>query len=142
VFLFAYASGSDQRRLKETLVRALVIDDSRTMRKILGRILQPMGFEVAEAGDGREGFERLRQAGNIDIVLVDWNMPEMDGLAFVRAVRADSTYEAVRLMMVTTESDLSRVATALEAGADEYVMKPFSEDVIREKLVLLGLTSR
>ncbi len=123
-------------------MRALVIDDSRTMRKILGRILQPMGFEVAEAGDGREGFERLRQAGNIDIVLVDWNMPEMDGLAFVRAVRADSTYEAVRLMMVTTESDLSRVATALEAGADEYVMKPFSEDVIREKLVLLGLTSR
>ena len=123
-------------------MRALVIDDSRTMRKILGRILQPMGFEIAEAGDGREGFERLQQAGNIDIVLVDWNMPEMDGLAFVRAVRADSTYEAVRLMMVTTESDLSRVAAALEAGADEYVMKPFTEAVIREKLVLLGLTPR
>jgi len=96
-----------------------------------------MGFEVAEAGNGREGLERLRQSGPIDLVLVDWNMPEMDGLAFVRAVRADPTYKSVRLMMVTTENDLSRVAIALEAGANEYVMKPFTEEVMREKLQLL-----
>ncbi len=116
---------------------ALVIDDSATMRRILGRMLSRMGFEVAEAGNGREGLERLRQSGPIDLVLVDWNMPEMDGLAFVRAVRADPTYKSVRLMMVTTENDLSRVAIALEAGANEYVMKPFTEEVMREKLQLL-----
>lgn len=122
-------------------MRALVIDDSTTMRRILGRMLRQIGFEVAEAGNGCEGLERLRQAADTDVVLVDWNMPEMDGLAFIRAVRADSAFDSVRLMMVTTESDLSRVATALEAGADEYVMKPFTEEIIREKLQLLGVIS-
>lgn len=121
-------------------VRALVIDDSKTMRSILGRILSQIGFEVAVAGNGREGLERLRQWADTNIVLVDWNMPEMDGLAFVRAVRADPAFRSVHLMMVTTESELSRVATALDAGADEYVMKPFTEQVIREKLELLGVT--
>jgi two-component system, chemotaxis family, chemotaxis protein CheY len=120
-------------------MHALVIDDSSTMRKILARVLQRIGFEVAEAGNGREGLERLRQLGHAAIVLVDWNMPEMDGLAFVRAVRADPAYESVRLMMVTTETELSRVAAALEAGADEYVMKPFTDGVIVDKLKLLGI---
>jgi two-component system, chemotaxis family, chemotaxis protein CheY len=123
-------------------VRALVIDDSTTMRRILGGILRQLGFEITEAGNGCEGLERLRQSPNTCVVLVDWNMPEMDGLTFVRAVRADPAYQSVRLMMVTTEADLSRVATALDAGADEYVMKPFTEDVIREKLELLGVNPR
>jgi two-component system, chemotaxis family, chemotaxis protein CheY len=122
-------------------VRALVIDDSTTMRRILGRMLRQIGFEVAEAGNGCEGLEQLRRTADTDVVLVDWNMPEMDGLAFIRAVRADSAFDSVRLMMVTTESDLSRVAMALEAGADEYVMKPFTEEIIREKLQLLGVIS-
>jgi two-component system chemotaxis response regulator CheY len=121
-------------------MRALVIDDSKTMRRILGRILLQAGFEVEEAGNGCEGLQRLGQPGQTDVVLVDWNMPEMDGLAFVRTVRADPAFESVRLMMVTTEAELARVATALDAGADEYVMKPFTEDVIREKLELLGIT--
>jgi two-component system chemotaxis response regulator CheY len=128
-------------QIKEALVRALVIDDSTTMRRILGRMLRQIGFEVAEAGNGCEGLERLRRTADTDVVLVDWNMPEMDGLAFMRAVRADSAFDSVRLMMVTTESDLGRVATALEAGADEYVMKPFTEQIIREKLQILGVTS-
>jgi two-component system, chemotaxis family, chemotaxis protein CheY len=123
-------------------VRALVIDDSTTMRKILGRILRKLHFEITEAGNGCEALERLRESTDVAIALVDWNMPEMDGLAFVRAVRADPTYDSIRLMMVTTEADLCRVAAALEAGADEYVMKPFTDDVIREKLELLGATPR
>jgi two-component system, chemotaxis family, chemotaxis protein CheY len=123
-------------------LRALVIDDSKTMRSILRRILAGIGYEVVDAENGRQGLERLRQSGPVNLVLVDWNMPEMDGLAFVQAVRADPAYKPVRLMMVTTETDLSRMATALEAGADEYVMKPFTEEVIRDKLQLLDVLPR
>lgn len=122
-------------------MRALVIDDSKSMRRVIGQILRQIGFEVTEAGNGREALARLQQIGPTDLTLVDWNMPEMDGLAFVKAVRADATYESMRLMMVTTETELFRVATALEAGANEYVMKPFTEQMIREKLEILGIAS-
>jgi two-component system chemotaxis response regulator CheY len=120
-------------------MRALVIDDSRAMRAILGRILKEIGFEVTEAGHGREGLERLQQEGKLDLALVDWNMPEMDGLEFVRAVRADHAYDGLRLMMVTTTSEAEAMVTALEAGANEYVMKPFTKDVILEKLAIMGI---
>ena len=122
-------------------MRALVIDDSRAMRAILGQMLRQSGFEVAEAGNGREGLERLRQIERADVALVDWNMPEMNGFEFVRAVRADPAYRDLRLVMVTTETEASQVMSALEAGANEYVMKPFNRDVIVEKLSLLGLNS-
>jgi two-component system chemotaxis response regulator CheY len=120
-------------------MRALVIDDSRAMRAILGRILKDLGFEVTEAGHGREGLERLQQTGKLDLALVDWNMPEMNGLEFVQAVRADHTYDGMQLMMVTTESEAGAMVNALEAGANEYVMKPFTKDVIVEKLAILGI---
>ncbi len=120
-------------------MRALVIDDSRATRSILGRMLRDLGFEVAEAGDGREALEKLRAASPPDLALVDWNMPVMNGYEFVRAVRADPAFAGVRLLMVTTETELSQVAAALEAGADEYVMKPFTRDVIVGKLDLLGI---
>jgi two-component system chemotaxis response regulator CheY len=123
----------------QQIMRALVIDDSRAMRAILGKILKELGFEVAEAGHGREGLERLRQCGRLRLALVDWNMPEMNGLEFVQAVRADHAYDEVRLMMVTTESEAGAVITALEAGANEYVMKPFTKDVILEKLAIMGI---
>jgi len=119
-------------------VRALVIDDSRTTRKILMRMLNKMGFETVEAADGREGLDRLKEMGASDLVLVDWNMPVMDGFDFVRAVRAEREYDSVPLVMVTTHNDLESVAQALEAGATEFIMKPFTEDVIREKLALVG----
>jgi two-component system chemotaxis response regulator CheY len=121
-------------------MRALVIDDSRTMRTILAQILKEMGFEVSEAGNGREGLERLRQQGKSDLALVDWSMPEMNGYEFVRAVRADHQYDHVRLMMVTMETELAQISSALEAGANEYVMKPFTKVMIREKIELLGVT--
>ena len=119
-------------------MNALVIDDSSTMRLILTRFLAKMGFHVVEAKNGREALQRLREMGRADLVLVDWNMPEMNGVDFVRSVRADHTFDDLPLVMVTTNTELEHVAEALEAGANEYVMKPFTMDVIREKLGLLG----
>lgn len=120
-------------------MRALVIDDSRAMRAILGKILKEIGFEVTDACHGREGLERLQQVGRPELALVDWNMPEMNGLEFIQAVRADHAYDEMRIMMVTTESEAGAMINALEAGANEYVMKPFTKDVILEKLVILGI---
>lgn len=119
-------------------MNALVIDDSSTMRLILTRFLAKMGFQVVEAANGREALQRLREMGRADLVLVDWNMPEMNGVDFVRSVRADHSFDHLPLVMVTTNTELEHVAEALEAGANEYVMKPFTMDVIREKLGLLG----
>jgi two-component system, chemotaxis family, chemotaxis protein CheY len=121
-------------------MRALVIDDSKTMRSIIGRTLRQLGFEIAEAGDGKEALERLTTVGACDVALVDWNMPNMNGYEFVQAVRADSAYAGMRLLMVTTESDAARVEQALAAGADEFVMKPFTAETLAGKLAALGVT--
>jgi two-component system, chemotaxis family, chemotaxis protein CheY len=121
-------------------MRALVVDDSKTMRTIIGRILKQQGFEVAEAGDGKEALERLAAIGACDVALVDWNMPTMNGYELVCAVRADSTYAGMKMLMVTTESDLARVQQALEAGADEFVMKPFTPEALQDKLAMIGVT--
>ena len=120
-------------------MRALVIDDSKAMRSILGRMLREMGFEIIEAANGREGLLRLRENGKIDLALVDWNMPEMNGLEFIRTVRAEQSYNGVLLMMVTTETEMDNVVRALAAGANEYVMKPFTQEVILEKLQIFGM---
>ena len=120
-------------------MRALIVDDSRTMRVILGRILRELEFEVDEAPDGREALALLATKSQPDVALVDWNMPEMNGFELVQAVRANRAFDNIRLMMVTTETELAHVAKALEAGADEYVMKPFTKDAIRDKLALLGV---
>lgn len=120
-------------------MEALVIDDSRAMRKILSRILADIGFEVSEAANGSEGLEKLEEGRKPQLALVDWNMPVMNGYEFIRAVRARAQYADVRLMMVTTETGEKEMTKALEAGADEYVMKPFTKDVILDKLRLLGI---
>ena len=120
-------------------MRALIVDDSKAMRSILGRMLRGLDFEVVEAANGREGLERLRGGGKVDLALVDWNMPEMNGFDFVRAVRAEYIYDGVLLMMVTTETEMENVVRALAAGANEYVMKPFTREVILEKLQIFGM---
>lgn len=120
-------------------MRAIVIDDSRTMRIILKKMLMEAGFEVLEAGHGKEALERLKEAGPMDLALVDWNMPEMNGYEFVCAVRQNPVYKDLRLMMVTTETESGQVSKALEAGANEYMMKPFTKEAIFEKLSLMGL---
>ena len=118
---------------------ALIVDDSRTMRLVLKKILNEVGFEVSEAGDGSEALLRLKELDRVDLMLVDWNMPVMDGLEFVRAVRQDNAYDEVPVMMVTTEDTMDRVVEALNAGANEYVMKPFTSESIIEKLEILDL---
>ncbi|MEO5838344.1 MAG: response regulator [Acidimicrobiales bacterium] len=120
-------------------MRALVIDDSRAIRLILGRMLRDLGFEVDEATNGREALARFEGGLPPDLVLVDWNMPEMSGIDFVTAVRQPPYSSTARVMMVTTETEMPQMVRALEAGADEYVMKPFTREAIVEKLQLLGL---
>jgi two-component system chemotaxis response regulator CheY len=120
-------------------MHALVIDDSRAIRLILGRMLRELGLEVDEAANGREGLARLDAGLTPELVLVDWNMPEMTGIEFVAAVRQPPYSSSARVVMVTTETEVPQVVRALEVGADEYVMKPFTREAIIEKLELLGL---
>jgi two-component system chemotaxis response regulator CheY len=119
-------------------VRALVIDDSAVTRGIIKQILSPRGFEVFEAGDGREGLDRVRDIGALDLILLDWNMPGMDGIEFLRILRARTALAGLPVMMVSSNNEAANIAASLDAGANEYIMKPFTEDVIRAKLELLG----
>ncbi len=119
---------------------AMVIDDSRAMRMILKRIAGQLGFEVLEAVNGRDALDQLEASEETpQLALVDWNMPEMNGLEFVTAVRAEPKYRNMTLMMVTTEGEQSQIVRALAAGAHEYVIKPFTPDAIMDKLALLGI---
>jgi two-component system, chemotaxis family, chemotaxis protein CheY len=121
-------------------LQALVVDDSRAMRRILRAMLTRLGFEVIEAGNGREGLQQLEAAKPPpDVILVDWNMPEMNGFQFVQAVRAEDRLCSVPLMMVTTETEMDQVSAVLTAGANEYLMKPFGQEAIVDKLQILGL---
>jgi len=120
-------------------MRALVIDDSRAIRMIVGRSLKGHGFEVVEACHGRDAMARLEAGEQFDLAMVDWNMPEMNGYEFVQAVRANPAYNDLCLVMVTTEAEMSQVIKALEQGANEYIFKPFSKESIAEKLQILGL---
>lgn len=120
-------------------MKALVVDDSRSMRAIIGKQLRELGFTVQEAGSGQEALASLHADSSVDLVLLDWNMPEMDGCEVLSLIRSEPRYKTVRVMMVTTESEMSQVAVALEAGANEYLMKPFDRESLVEKLVLLGL---
>ena len=122
-------------------MQALVIDDSRTVRAIIGKTLRDAGMDVLEAGHGQEGLDRLREAPGIELVLVDWNMPVMNGLEFIQAVRADRANDAIRIMMVTTETEQEQVQKALTAGANEYLMKPFTAEVLIAKLSVLNVLS-
>lgn len=120
--------------------KALIIDDSRAIRRILGSAVRELGFEVSEAENGRQALETLiGMQPPAEIVLVDWNMPEMNGLEFVSHVRADGRWNGVKLMMVTSVTEADQMVKALTAGADEYIMKPFTKEVLHDKLRLLGV---
>ena len=120
-------------------MRVLILDDSRAMRMILRRIMDSAGFEVVEGADGQQGLDVLSRGPLPDVALVDWNMPGIDGLSFVHAVRGNPDYRPMTLMMVTTESEHDQVVRALAAGAHEYIIKPFTADAVIDKLDLLGL---
>ncbi len=120
-------------------MRVLVIDDSRAMRTFLRRLLTRLGFEVVEAADGLEAQDRMKDSGQIDLALIDWNMPKCDGFEFLVAVRSHSKWNDVKLLMATTESEVDQIVKALDAGADEYLMKPFDEAAVVDKLRLIGV---
>ena len=120
--------------------KALIIDDSRAIRSILGSTIKSLGFEIAEAENGCKAVEELDRLGPpIRLMLVDWNMPVMNGLEFVKELRGRAEFNDSKVMMVTTETAIDQMVLALEAGADEYIMKPFTDEAIIDKLRLLGI---
>ena len=119
--------------------KALVVDDSRSMRLIVGRTLRELGFDVAEAANGLEALECLERDSGFTLILCDWNMPVMNGLDFIVKVRSDARFSSSLVVMVTTETETGQMLRALEAGANEYVMKPFTRETIEEKLRILGV---
>ncbi len=121
-------------------MRALIIDDSRAIRAIIRRTLTELGVaECVEAANGKEAMAALAAKGPFGFAMVDWNMPEMNGYEFVQAARATIPSDVMKIIMCTTETEVEQMTKALEAGADEYVMKPFTKDAIQSKLEMLGL---
>jgi two-component system chemotaxis response regulator CheY len=116
----------------------LVVDDSRVVRKLARRILEAGGYDVTEAEDGARALESCR-AGLPDCVLLDWNMPVMNGIEFLRALRAEFGPDDPPVVFCTTENDMSSIAEAIEAGAQEYIMKPFDADIVLGKFAQIGL---
>lgn len=119
-------------------MKALVVDDSRAMRRIIARYLQELGFEVHEAASGLDALVSASKIEGLRLILLDWNMPEMDGQTLLRRLRDDPQFADLPIMMVTTESEMEQVEVALNAGASEYLMKPFDRQALLEKLLLLG----
>ncbi len=122
------------------MAKALVVDDSRAVRMIIAKTLRDLGYEVREAANGREALEVIAvEKTAVKLVLADWNMPEIDGLELLKQLRRISTPDSLAVVMVTTETGMGRMAAALAAGANEYVMKPFTRDILVEKLQLAGI---
>jgi two-component system chemotaxis response regulator CheY len=116
----------------------LVVDDSSVIRKVARRILEGLEFEIAEAEDGEQALERCRDRMP-DAVLLDWNMPKMDGYEFLRSLRRLPHGDRPKVVFCTTENDVAHIARALHAGANEYIMKPFDKDIVEAKFQEVGL---
>ena len=115
-------------------MRFLIVDDSSTMRRIIINTLNKLGHQdVQEAGNGIEGLERLG-SGPVDMIITDWNMPEMSGIEFIRAIRANAAFKDIPVLMVTTNAAKDDIVEALRAGINSYVVKPFTPDVIKQKI--------
>jgi two-component system, chemotaxis family, chemotaxis protein CheY len=120
------------------MVKCLLVDDSEVVRKISRKIMEGFNFEIAEAANGKEALEQVKKQMP-DFILLDWNMPIMDGMEFLQMFRQDKTSSNTKVMFCTTENDMSRITAAMQHGADEYVMKPFDKDIIKFKLQQLGI---
>lgn len=119
--------------------KILVVDDSQTVRLVGRRIMSKFGFEVLEAEHGEAALEIVNQNPDLAAILLDWNMPVMDGLAFLKSLRALPLEKQPVVVMCTTENDMEHIMQAVEAGANEYIMKPFTEDIIRDKFQEVGV---
>ena len=119
-------------------MRALIVDDSRFVRSFLRGLLEEKGIECEEAADGQAGLDHLHSDRTFDLALLDWNMPVMNGLEMLKELRAEG-FSGIKVMMVTTEAENNFILSALDAGADEYLMKPFDDEALNEKLAMLGL---
>ena len=122
-------------------MRALVIDDDPAILLIIASILNGLDFEVTTASDGQKGLEQLSKSSPLDVVLVDWNMPVMNGLEFIKSVRSNPHCSNIPIIMVTTELEMSQLALTFDAGVSEYIMKPFSPVMIQEKLQMVGIVA-
>ncbi len=118
--------------------RCLIVDDSSVIRKVARRILENFGFTVIEASDGRQALDTCTKEMP-DAILLDWNMPVMDGFDFLRALRAMPSGDRPKVVFCTTENDLAHIARAMHAGADEYIMKPFDKEIVEAKFQEVGL---
>ncbi len=118
----------------------LVVDDSKVIRKVARHILETLNFEVREAGDGREALEACL-AESPDVVLLDWNMPVMSGMDFLRALKDSGIAEKPKVVFCTTENGMAYIRAAIDAGADEYVMKPFDRETLESKLQIVGVVA-
>lgn len=116
-------------------MKVMLVDDSATMRRIQKTQLSGMGLtDVVEAGNGEEAMARLQENMPVDLVLLDWNMPVMDGMTFLKKVRENDSYSKVKIIMCTSESEKPKVVEALKAGANNYLVKPFQPEALKEKL--------
>jgi len=121
-------------------MKALIVDDAKVVRVALGRIMNQLGFESVEAVDGKQALEQMQVHSDVDVVMLDWNMPVMNGYEFLLALRAmDEHSLSPKVVMVTTETSMPSMLKALAAGADEYIMKPFDKDMVASKLKIIGL---
>lgn len=121
-------------------MRALLVDDSKTARTLLKRIFNELGsWEIVEAENGQDALDKLVGADAIDLVCIDWNMPVMNGLDFLKIVRKIPEFSDAWFMMVTSETEMDNISKAMVSGAHEYVMKPYTKEVILAKLEMMGL---
>ena len=120
-------------------MRAMVLDDEEDVRRLLGLMVSRLGFDVSEGANGQEGLDLLQEPTPVDVILLDWRMPEMDGPAFLKALQKNPAHKNIPVMMLTGLNEMDDVATALKLGAKEYLMKPITQRTLKEKLSILGL---
>ena len=123
-------------------MNVLLVDDSKTARSLLKRIFVELGnWDILEAENGQVALDHLNEVRSMDLICIDWNMPVMNGLEFLKKSKKNPNFSDTWMMMVTTETELSNIHKAMVSGANEYVMKPFTKDIILAKLEMMGLVS-
>jgi len=122
-------------------MKALIVDDSRTMRRLLASYLADFSIEAIEAEDGLHALEQLQKYTSLELALVDWDMPRMTGLELVKAIRASGLFPDMKILMISSHNTLTDVSQALSAGATDFLMKPMTEEMLRDKLQMLGVAA-